>query len=255
MSIFSYGKKFGLCGFVNSFILYLTDFPKFHPRREVYRFVLICSFRRYREPVCLSPDNVTGMTWHVACGNSSAHKGGGREIHRKNFSMAIGVVLILCVSAILAIFVAIHENMKSRQVILMQRQSVQDLGDGGHHHNDGGHSEWTDGDGGHGRAEDDNYADECEAAAASVAKLSQLPTYEEAVMLSKKPSPRRIKRLSYTQMADTGETGIVDDIAATAADRLLGDDEMADDADRDAGRDRLLSRSPTMPTRHRVTEL
>lgn len=208
----------------------------------------------------MSPDNVTGMPWHVACGNSSAYKGGGREMHRKNFSMAIGVVLILCVSAMLAIFVAIHENIKNRHTALMQRQSARDFGDGGHRHDDGEHSEWADGEGGHGRAEDDSYADECAAAAASVAKLSQLPTYEEAVMLSSKSSPRHIKRHSYTQMTDAGDTAVADHIAATAADRLLvddedGDGETANDADRDASRDQLLSRAPSTPTRHRVTEL
>lgn len=219
-----------------------------HPHWAMVRHVsdsFICLHFSFREPVCLSPDNVTDVAWHVACSNSSTYKGGGRDINRKTFSMAMGVVLILCVSAMLAIFMAVHENMKTRQAVLMQRQGLNDYGDGDHYH---GHERTDWADGGHQRrdAENSEYA----ATAASIAKLSQLPTYEEAVMLSRKPSPRHVKRHSCTQTTDDG-------VAVATAGRMSGNNVDYDEAaylDSDEVSDRLLSHrlSPRPP---RVTEL
>ncbi|VVC25557.1 Leucine-rich repeat,Leucine-rich repeat domain, L domain-like,Leucine-rich repeat, typical subtype [Cinara cedri] len=205
----------------------------------------------YREPVCLSPDNVTGLPWNVAC-NSSAYLL-SRALIRKNISIALGVVLILCVSSVVVVFVAAHENMRTRQAVCTQIQGLDDYEDGDHHQD----SEWTDG-GGSGRRTAAH--DEYEAAASSVAKLSQLPTYEEACMLYKKSVPARVKRHSCTQTADVCVPAAVNDVAATATDRLLrdyddDDDEMAADPDSHGGSNRLPSQSTTIPAKHRVTQV
>ncbi|XP_022179624.1 leucine-rich repeat-containing protein 15 isoform X2 [Myzus persicae] len=156
-----------------------------------------------RAPSCLSPDNVTGMLWHVACVNSPAY---ARD-NRKNFSMAIGVILILCVSGLMAIFVAVHENMKTRQMMRRRRQ----LDEYGNPDRSGG---------GLGTAGPDEYFDEYAAAAESARKMSQLPSYDEAVMLPKPPpEPRRSKRHSCTQ---TDEADVADVATAAAASPAAG---------------------------------
>ncbi|XP_050443483.1 leucine-rich repeat-containing protein 15 isoform X2 [Adelges cooleyi] len=138
-----------------------------------------------RNPHCLTPDNVTGVPWHVACVNSTAY-GFYRE-NRKNFSMAIGVILILCVSGLMAIFVAVHENMKTRQAMRRQREM----------------DEYVEGELGLDPAV---YADEYSE---SARKLSQLPSYDEAIMLPK-PQAQLLKRNSCTQTDE-------DEIAAIVA--------------------------------------
>ncbi|XP_026822165.1 leucine-rich repeat-containing protein 15-like isoform X2 [Rhopalosiphum maidis] len=151
-----------------------------------------------RTPSCLTPDNVTGMLWHVACVNSPVYT----RDNRKNFSMAIGVILILCVSGLMAIFVAVHENMKTRQMMRRRRQ-LDDYGN-------------PDRSGGAGSAGPDEYFDEYAAAAESARKMSQLPSYDEAVMLPKPPQePRWTKRHSCTQTDDA-------DVAAAAASPATG---------------------------------
>ncbi|XP_060850917.1 leucine-rich repeat-containing protein 15-like isoform X1 [Rhopalosiphum padi] len=151
-----------------------------------------------RTPSCLTPDNVTGMLWHVACVNSPVYT----RDNRKNFSMAIGVILILCVSGLMAIFVAVHENMKTRQMMRRRRQ-LDDYGN-------------PDRSGGAGSAGPDEYFDEYAAAAESARKMSQLPSYDEAVMLPKPPQePRWTKRHSYTQTDDA-------DVATAAASPATG---------------------------------
>lgn len=136
-------------------------------------------------PHCLTPDNVTGMPWQVACRNTLAY---GRD-NRKNFSMAIGVILILCVSGLTAIFMAVHENIKTRRA-MRRRRHLDEYGNPSR--------------GGLGTGADE-YFDEYAAAAESARKLSQLPSYDEAIML---PRPQevcghgRVKRHSYTQTED-----------------------------------------------------
>lgn len=133
-------------------------------------------------PYCQSPDNVTNLPWHVACGNSSAYGHYGRDNNsRKNFSMAVGVILILCVSGLMAILVAVHENMKTRQALRRQRDMDHEYAD----------AEL----GADLRAA---YGDDY-AAAESVRKLSQLPSYDEAVMLPKpSPSPSHRSRRAHS---------------------------------------------------------
>lgn len=151
-----------------------------------------------RTPGCLTPDNVTGMLWHVACVNSPVYT----RDNRKNFSMAIGVILILCVSGLMAIFVAVHENIKTRQMMRRRRQ-LDDYGN-------------PDRSGGAGSTSPDEYFDEYAAAAESARKMSQLPSYDEAVMLPKPPQePRWTKRHSCTQTDEA-------ELAAAAASPSAG---------------------------------
>lgn len=174
-----------------------------------------------RSPRCLSPDNVTGMQWHAACAGAAAY---GRD-NRKNFSMAVGVILILCVSGLMAICVAVHENMKSQQAV-RRRQQMNEY--------DGGLG---------GGADDDAYFDVAE----SVRKLSQLPSYDEAITLPRPPEKsKRTKRHSCTQ------TDMSDVANAVAACGLLAADKavLPPDDDGRAADNRFL-----MPPGLHVTQL
>lgn len=142
---------------------------------------------------------MTSVPWHVACANGSVY---GRD-NRKNFSMAVGVILILCVSGMMAICVAVHENVKTRQAMRRRRQLDGEYGGDG-----GGGGPGVGGRGGNSNGRSGEYFDEYAAAAESMRKLSQLPSYDEAIMLPKpvNPSPRSshrhaapIKRHSCTQ--------------------------------------------------------
>lgn len=116
--------------------------------------------------------------------------------------MAIGVILILCVSGLMAIFVAVHENMKTRQMMRRRRQM-----------DEYGNPDRSNG-GGVGSAGPDEYFDEYAAAAESARKMSQLPSYDEAVMLPKPPPElRRTKRHSCTQ---TDEAHVAAEVAAAS---------------------------------------
>lgn len=167
---------------------------------------------RNSSPRCSSPENVTGMAWHAACVNGLPY---GRD-NRKNFSMAVGVILILCVSGLMAICVAVHENMKSQQA--MRRRQQLDEYDGSSERG--------------GLNANDEYFDVAE----SVRKLSQLPSYDEAITLPKPPGKnRRTKRHSCTQTDEA-------DVAATVADRSpppppTPDDEDDEDDDDDEDED------------------
>lgn len=161
----------------------------------MFNYLKKCSYSR--SPRCQSPENVTGVAWYTVCGvNGPAY---GRD-NRKNFSMAVGVILILCVSGLMAIFVAVHENMKTRQAMRRRRRLQLDDYDGvagGGRSGSGGHDEYSD-----------------EFAAESMRKLSQLPSYDEAVMLPKPPTDhasRRSKRHSCTQTDGTVAVASTDD--------------------------------------------
>ncbi|XP_025408691.1 nephrocan-like isoform X2 [Sipha flava] len=154
-----------------------------------------------RMPQCLTPDNVTGMPWQVACRNTLTY---GRD-NRKNFSMAIGVILILCVSGLTAIFMAVHENIKTRRAMRRRRH----LDEYGNPTRGGGLGTGA-----------DEYFDEYAAAAESARKLSQLPSYDEAIMLPKPPQQLsgqgRFKRHSCTQTEDAAAM-----VAAAAAEAVV----------------------------------
>lgn len=183
---------------------------------------------RFRSPRCLTPDNVTGVQWFVACANGSTY---GRD-NRKNFSMAVGVILILCVSGMMAICVAVHENVKTRQAMRRRRQI------------DGGEYGGSDARAG-GGVGGNEYYDEFAAAAESLRKLSQLPSYDEAIMLPKpsEPSARLYKRHSCTQTEQANETDEADEVDTNGHrdGRLLTTQEAVDSTNEGAGIDRLLS--------------
>lgn len=140
--------------------------------------------------------------------------------------MAVGVILILCVSGLMAIFVAVHENMKTRRALRR----------GQRRHRRRRPSEAT---GGY-SDRDDEYTifDEYTAAAAeSMRKMSQLPSYDEAIALPKPPAvtaaaataaaeAHRTKRHSCTQTDDELDR----DVAAVMGGHAP-QDETYDDAD------------------------
>lgn len=112
--------------------------------------------------ICIYPENVTGQQWHEAC----TKEWNGPQRRSKDIIILSIIVLVLLISGIIACVVAIKEGMNVRA----NRRREQEL-EAEH----SGHIE-------HGDSSENDQIRE------SVRKFTQLPSYDEALLLPKPPS-------------------------------------------------------------------
>lgn len=113
--------------------------------------------------LCLYPENVTGQLWHDACANSwnSSHR------RSKDIIILSVIVIVLLISGMVACFVAVKEGLNVRANRRLEREQELQRNAG------------TD-------SRRDSYGND--EIRESVRKFTQLPSYDEALLLPKPPS-------------------------------------------------------------------